>query len=136
MVRVLQRLAQLAQNESWAKQLPSMERAAVEDAIRLERSELLFSPWAILTLCVFYGLAGGLWGLAMHANLVWSAIGGVALAVIITLTTCSYPIFAPFGKVEEELRERVFFVALWVMFAIVLGGFGLVVWAVRTMLSL
>ena len=126
-------IVRLAQHEELARSLSGMERKSVELANQIERAQLFFPLSAISHLLFFYGSAGGIWGLAIGISLLWSALVGILLGVVITFTICSFPIFAPIDTMEQ-VRNRQFFIGMWVKLAIILGGVGMIVLAVRSLI--
>ena len=124
----------LARHERYAKGLSGTDRMAVDLAIELERAQLLFPATAVLNLCFFYGVAGGLWSFAIRTKFIWGALGGIALGLAVAFTICAYPIFAKIGSVQQ-VQDRQLFVGKWVKLGIILGGFGLVVWGGRSLLG-
>jgi uncharacterized membrane protein len=70
------------------------------------------------------------WGFAIGVGLVWSALVGAALGLIIAFTVCGAAISAKLESMQEVNDSR-HFVGVWLKIGIILGAVGLLAWAIR-----
>jgi hypothetical protein len=111
-----------------------VERAAILDAIALERGQIYWPITATFNLAFFFGLAAAIGGLASHENVLASTLAGILAGIIVAATICRAPIFAEIDNLQQ-LQDRQFFIGVWVKIAIALSGVALIVWAVRSVAS-
>lgn len=85
---------------------------------------------ATLHLIVYYGIALGIWGLALKKAFVPFGLAGVIIGLLISLVLVA-PVIAV-QKSEERTREMMFAVgATWGNIAIFIGILGIVTWVIR-----
>jgi hypothetical protein len=117
-----------------ARKLSGMDRKAVELALEVEGAQVWGPPIWVLQLSLSYGLAG-VAGFAIGTRLVWSAVGGVALGLVIASTVCVRAISAKLESMQEVNDSRLF-EGVWLKIGIVLGGLGLLAGLIRRSFSL
>lgn len=111
----------------------------MEEGIRLAKQERAYLEhtrfWpitSILNLIVFYGVALGIWGLALRISFFWGALAGVFAGLLIAFTFCLVPIINK-QRSSEELEDQTFFVGIFVKFAIIIGIIGLVFLIIKSL---
>ncbi len=84
-----------------------------------------------LSLIIFYAIAIGIWGAAIHKSYLWFAFFGAGFGLLLGLI--AGPIVAH-QKTHERAREMISAVSsLWEGIALITGILGLIVWAIRVM---
>jgi hypothetical protein len=86
--------------------------------------------WAIIHMIAYFGAAGFAWGLALRGSLLWYAIFGGLVGLVVG-TLFGFLVVSR-QRTEERVREMMFVVgATWGNLAILGGALGLVIWVVR-----
>jgi hypothetical protein len=101
----------------------------------LARARTWFSFTAILNIVLFYCLAFSIVGFEIGITLVWAALSGVAVGLLIAFTICSWAIFATIDD-AQQLKDRQFFIGMWVKVAIAISALALVFMAIKTLFRL
>lgn len=85
---------------------------------------------ATLHLIVYYGIALGIWGIALKKSFLWFGLFGVIAGLMISLMFV-VPVIAVQGT-EERTKDIMFGVGMmWGIIAIIIGALGIIVWIIR-----
>lgn len=100
------------------------------NSIKMARKERSLTKhlgfYAVINLIFWYGIAFGIWGLALKLNFLLFIVIGVVVALLIT-TFCSAPLFF-MKRTPEHNANTMFFIGIWVKLAVVIAIIGLFVW--------
>jgi len=85
---------------------------------------------AALHLVVYYGIALGIWGLALKKSFLWFGLSGVVVGLLISLVFV-VPVIA-MQRTEERTKDMMFAAgSIWGNIGILIGVLGIVAWIIR-----